>query len=75
MKVGGAALGAGVAVGLLSNYFSDLGMDEAAKWVGYASTALTGLGTAITAIIPIWNALGAHATKAGIEISIAGWSG
>ena len=73
--LGGAVMGVGTALGGLSMLFSSLGMDEAAEDVSKISAIFMGLGMVMSVMPAIAKALGMSFTKAGVQISVAGWSG
>ena len=72
--LGGAVMGAGMALGGLSMLFSSLGMDEAAEATSTLSAVFMGLGMVMSVMPAIAKALGMSFSTAGMQISIAGWS-
>jgi hypothetical protein len=70
--LGGAAIGVGGALSLLSSLFGALGMDEAAESTGILASIFIGLGSVMSTLSLIAPKLGMSFTTAGIQITIAG---
>lgn len=72
--MGQAAMGVGATLGLLSNLFDSLGMEDAAKATSTLAAVFMGLGTVMTTLSTIAPMLGMSFTTAGIQISTAGFT-
>jgi methyl-accepting chemotaxis protein len=70
--LGGAAMGVGGALGLLSSLMASLGFEEEAEVVGTLAAVFMGLGSVMTLLSTIAPMLGMSFTTAGVQITVAG---
>lgn len=70
--LGGAAMGVGATLGMLTQLFESLGMEDAAKATSILAGVFMGLGTVMMTLSSIAPLLGMSFTTAGIQITAAG---